>query len=92
MSTENESQGDNLPSVSEPTITFKTISERDVYKVVSEDNADRTLIEITGYGLQINFNMQYLRSYQNVVAASKAVGEMFQEIMLEKLLEYKQTK
>ena len=80
---------ENLTPVEEPAVRFNAISDRDVYKVISENNADITLIEITGYDLQINFNMEYLRSYQDVKAAAEAVGTMFQEIMLEKLLEYK---
>ena len=79
-----------LDPVAEPTIKFNVISDRDVYKVVSEKKKDLTLIEITGYGLQINFNMEYLRSLDDINAAGEAVGILFRDIMLEKLLEYKQ--
>ena len=90
MSTEDTLQQENLTPVNEPVLTFRAISDRDVYKVVSENNSDITLIEITGYGLQINFNMPYLKSYEDVTAASEAIGIMFKDIILEKLLEYKQ--
>lgn len=89
MNEENVTES-NLTPVQEPEIKFKAISERDIYKVVSEKNKDLTLIEITGYGLQINFNMEYLRSLEDVNAAGDAIGTMFKEIILEKLLEYKQ--
>lgn len=81
---------ENLIPVDETVVKFRAISDRDVYKVVSENNKDITLIEITGFDLQINFNMEYLRSYQDVNAAADAVGTLFRELMLEKLLEYKQ--
>lgn len=90
MKEENVISNDQIPPVQEPEVKFKAISERDVYKVVSEKNKDLTLIEITGYGLQINFNMEYLRSLEDVNAAGDAIGTMFKEIILEKLLEYKQ--
>lgn len=90
MNQEENIKDSNLTPVAEPTIKFKAISDRDVYKVVSESNKDLALIEITGYDLQINFNMEYLRSLQDVDAASEAVGTLFRDIMLEKLLEYKQ--
>ena len=90
MNTEGTLPNDDLTPVGEPVVKFRAISDRDVYKVVSENNKDITLIEITGYDLQINFNMEYLKSLQNVNAAADAMGTMFREIMLEKLLEYKQ--
>lgn len=75
-----------LPNVPEPVVQFKSISDRDVCTVLSEEHPDTTLIEISGYGLRINFNMQYLRTYEDVISASEAVGTMFKEIMLERLL------
>lgn len=83
-------KNENLTPVEEPVVKFRSLSDRDVYKVVSENNKDITLIEITGYDLQINFNMEYLKSLQDVNAASEAIGTMFRDIILDKLLEYKQ--
>lgn len=80
-----------LPSVPEATVVFNAITDRSVYRVVSEDNPDRALIEITGYDLQINFNYEYLRSYEDVSAAAEGISTMFKEIMLERLLSQKQT-
>ncbi len=90
MNSEELQPQDNLTPVDEPVVKFRAISDRDVYKVVSESNKDITLIEITGFDLQINFNMEYLRSYEDVNAAADGVGTMFRELILEKLLEYKQ--
>lgn len=85
----NEDNLNDMPPVPEATVKFNAISDRSVYKVVSEKNEDITLIEITGYDLQINFNMQYLKSLEDVNAASQAIGILFRDIILEKLLDYK---
>ena len=80
-------QQEDLAPVAEPTLQFKAITDRDVYKIVSEKNSDLTLIEITGYGVEINFNMEYLKSIEDINAATEAIGVLFKEIILEKLLE-----
>ncbi len=90
MNTEEVQLQDNLTPVDEPVVKFRAISDRDVYKVVSANNQDITLIEITGFDLQFNFNMEYLRSYEDVTAAADGIGTMFKDLILEKLLEYKQ--
>ena len=79
-----------FPPVRESEVKFKVNSDRDVYRVISEKDPKTTLIEITGYDVQINFNMEYLRSLEDVNAAAEAVGVLFRDVMLEKLLEYKQ--
>lgn len=49
-----------LPKVDEPTVKFRLISDRDVMNIINDDIKE-TLVEISGYDLQINFNMQYLK-------------------------------
>lgn len=82
-------EGDlKLPDVDEPDVKFKLISGRDVLNVESADNGEK-LIEISGYDLQVNFNMQYLKSLEDIDAACKGIGDLFRDVILEKLLEYK---
>ena len=50
-----------LPAVDEATVEFKSISDLSVYKITNQE-LDVPLVEISGYNLQINFNMQYLKS------------------------------
>ena len=52
-------------TVDEPRVEFKMISDRSVYNIVNED-INKTLVEISGYDLQINFNMEYLNSIEDV--------------------------
>lgn len=85
---EQEEKDVNLPDVPEPEVKFKLISDKSVMNVVNADNKE-VLIEISGYDLQINFNMQYLKSVEDIDAACKGVADLFRETIMEKLLEYK---
>ena len=75
-------------TVDEPRVEFKMISDRSVYNIVNED-INKTLVEISGYDLQINFNMEYLNSIEDVAAAVTGLGNLFRDIIMEKLLEHK---
>lgn len=85
-----EIKEEKYPDVDEPVVQFKMISDRDIYRVVSERNKDLTLIEISGYDLNIGFNMEHLRSLEDINAAGEAIGIMFKEIILDRLLSNKQ--
>lgn len=76
-----------LPNVDEPEVKFKLISGRDVMEVNNGDTGEK-LIEISGYDLQINFNMQYLKSVEDIDAACKGIADLFRDTIMEKLLEY----
>ncbi len=77
-----------LPDVDEPEVRFKLMSGRDVMNVVNGDT-NEILIEISGYDLQINFNMHHLKTIEEIEAACKGVGDLFKETIIEKLLEYR---
>ena len=81
-----EEENVQLPDVDEPEVKFKLISGRDVMNVENADTGER-LIEISGYDLQINFNMQYLKTIEDITAACKGVADLFRETIMEKLLE-----
>lgn len=83
-----EEENVQLPDVDEPEVKFKLISGRDIMEVNSADNGEK-LIEISGYDLQINFNMQYLKSLEDIEAACKGISDLFKETIMEKLLEYR---
>ena len=77
-----------VQTVDEPRVEFKMISDRSVCKIVNED-INQTLVEISGYDLQINFNMEYLNSIEDVEAAVTGIGNLFRDVIMEKLLEHK---
>lgn len=72
----------------EPHVEFKMITDRSVFNIVNEE-IDKTLVEISGYDLQINFNMEYINSIEDVEAAVNGLGNLFRDIIMEKLLEHK---
>lgn len=75
----------------EPTVEFKSISDRVVRAVINED-INQTLVEISGYDLMINFNMEYINSVEDVEAAIDGLGDLFRRIIMDKLLEHKKLK
>ena len=77
-----------LPDVEEPTVTFKLVSDRTVYNIINADIKE-ALVEISGYDLDIKFNMQYLKSVEDIDAACKGISDLFKELIMEKLLEYR---
>lgn len=76
------------PQENEPKVMFRSITDRDVFRIVNQET-DKTLVEISGYDLQINFNMEYLNSVQDIEAASQGLKDMFKEIMLEQVFKEK---
>lgn len=79
---------ENLPEVREPNAIFRSISDRTVFKVVNEAT-DQSLVEISGYDLQINFNMEFINSMADVEMAVSGLSNLFREIILERLFDDK---
>lgn len=77
-----------LEPIKEPTIIFRTISDRSVMTIASAET-EKTLVQISGYDLQIDFNMEYINSMQDVEAAVKGLGDLFRDIILDKLFKDK---
>ena len=79
----------DLLAFDEPTLEFKYRSDRSAFTIKNPE-IDKILIEISGYDLQVNFNMEYINSIADVEAAVSGVGDLFRQIIMDKLLEYKQ--
>lgn len=77
--------------VDEPTITFKSISDHTAIRI-TDPTEKNTLVEIGGYDLQINFNMEHINSIEDVESAIDGLGQLFRQTIMDKLLEHKQTK
>lgn len=76
---------EKLPEVHEPNAIFRSISDLTVFQVVNKDT-DKTLVEISGYDLQISFNMEFINSLADVETAAKGMSDLFRDIILERLL------
>lgn len=72
----------------EPKVIFNSESDLTSFKIMSE--TDKTMVEILGYGLEINFNMEYINSIEDVEAAVSGIGDLFRRIIMEKLISNKQ--
>ena len=72
----------------EPIVEFKSITDRTVFSIIN-DEIKQTLVEISGYDLLVNFNMEYINSLEDVEAAVGGIGDLFRRIIMDKLLEHK---
>lgn len=79
----------SLPQMEdEPKVQFKYLSDRDVFLIKNEE-IDQPLAEISGYDLQINFNMEFIKSMEDVEAVIQGMGELWRKIILSQLLQSK---
>lgn len=74
--------------IDEPLVEFKSISDRTIFSIVN-DEINQTMVEISGYDLLINFNMEHINSIEDVEAAVGGIGDLFRRIIMDKLLEHK---
>lgn len=77
-----------MADITEPTVQFKLWTDRSQMLVQNEETKN-VLVEISGYDLQFNINFEYINSLEDVETAIGGLGEMFRQIILDKLLEYK---
>jgi hypothetical protein len=71
--------------INEPTVKFKLISDRIIREVINAETK-QTLVHISGYDLQINFNMQFLKSVEDVEAACEGITQLFRDMIMTQLL------
>jgi len=78
-----------LPPVKEATTTFKVITDRVVLKIVNEKHPEITLAEISGYDLNIAFNMEYINSLEDVTAVQEGFATLMGNTVMDILLAHK---
>lgn len=72
-------------AVQEPSVKFKVESDLIVREVINEE-INQVLVRISGYDLQFNFNMQYLKSLEDIDAACRGIAQLFRDELLDRLL------
>lgn len=77
----------NCLTIPKATVTFET-DELMTYGVMSPDGKE-IMAAITGYNLNITFNMQLINSVADAEACIKGMSEVFYELLMEQLLEEK---
>lgn len=81
---EQEQEG-SYSKVNEPTVHFKLISDRIIREIINPEIKE-PLVRISGYDLQIDFNMKYLKSINDVEAACNGIAQLFRDEIMEVLL------
>lgn len=80
---------ESMTPVPESVVEFRMFKDRTVYEVVSEKN-NEVMMRISGYDLDISFNMEHINCIEDIEAACNGISQLFREIITEKLLEHKQ--
>lgn len=70
-------------------VTFRT-DERMTYGAVNYDGEELMAV-ISGYDLDIRFNMRLINSLADAEAAANALADVFYEVLMEQLLAQKAT-
>lgn len=85
--------GENIKveNVPEPTVEFKLITDKTVLSI-NNPEINQNLVEISGYDLDISFNMEYINSIEDVEAAVSGISDLFRRTIMEKLLEHRKQK
>lgn len=81
-----EEQEGVYSKVNEPTVHFKLITDR-IIREINNPEINQTLIRISGYDLQIDYNLQYLKSVEDIEAACNGIAQLFREDIMRVLLE-----
>lgn len=70
----------------EPEVVFNTLSDRQVYGIQTEDTHE-TIMEISGYDLQIKFNRDKLENIADIESMLDGLKDLFRRIVMQDLLE-----
>ena len=71
--------------VNEDDVTFREKSDLTIFQIVDEDTGT-ILAYISGYALDINFNMAELKSVERVEQLISGISKMFRTAIMEKIL------
>ena len=73
--------------VDEPKVIFRAISDRDVMNIKNSD-IDKIVAEISGYDLQINFNMEFINSMEDIEIVINGISQLFRDAIMDQLLSH----
>ena len=80
-------QKNRLPEEVPETITFRT-ADRMMYGALGYDGNELMAV-ISGYDLEIKFNMRLINSLADAEACANALADVFYELLMEQLIENK---
>ena len=73
----------NTPLENEPEVVFNSQSDRRFFSVKSEDE---TMMEISGYDLDVRFNRNVIKTVQDVESLLDGIKDLFRKIIMEDLI------
>ena len=72
----------------EPRVIFKSITDKICFSVVNEEHG-KELVNISGYDLDVSFNLEYMNSVEDVEMAVEGIANLFRELIMDSLLKNK---
>lgn len=75
----------NTPLENEPEVVFNSQSDRRFFSVKSEDGKE-TMMEISGYDLDMRFNRNVIKTVQDVESLLDGIKDLFRKIIMEDLI------
>ena len=75
----------NTPLENEPEVVFNSQSDRRFFSVKSEDG-NETMMEISGYDLDVRFNRNVIKTVQDVENLLDGIKDLFRKIIMEDLI------
>ena len=75
----------NTPLENEPEVVFNSQSDRRFFSVKSEDGKE-TMMEISGYDLDVRFNRNVIKTVQDVESLLDGIKDLFIKIIMEDLI------
>ena len=75
----------NTPLENEPEVVFNSQSDRRFFSVKSEDG-NETMMEISGYDLDVRFNRNVIKTVQDVESFLDGIKDLFRKIIMEDLI------
>lgn len=75
----------NAPLENEPEVVFNSQSDRRFFSVKSEDGKE-TMMEISGYDLDVRFNRNVIKTVQDVESLLDGIKDLFRKIIMEDLI------
>lgn len=75
----------NTPLENEPEVVFNSQSDRRFFSVKSEDGKE-TMMEISGYDLDVRFNRNVIKTVQDVESLLDGIKDLFRKIIMDDLI------
>lgn len=75
----------NTSLENEPEVVFNSQSDRRFFSVKSEDG-NETMMEISGYDLDVRFNRNVIKTVQDVESLLDGIKDLFRKIIMEDLI------